>query len=166
MGSTKTLILRPQSAAVKWQACKPWSYASPKLCRPTGVYSVKLVKFWYLRQYFFKQLWWTVQCSFAILACDCHKVFGLMATYKQSTLSPTLSSSTSSSKNHQRQMQAWVADRGNRDAKSGRSGRYICAIFFQPVLIFGLRTRKNVPVPVLLTPVSTDSVSPIYHLYQ
>ena len=50
----------------------------------------------------------------------------------------------------------------SRDAKSGRSGRYICAIFFQPVLIFGLRTRKNVPVPVLLTPVSTDSVSTIY----
>ena len=31
-----------------------------------------------------------------------------------------------------------------RDAKSGRSGRYICAIFPQLVLIFGLCTRKTI----------------------
>ena len=47
----------------------------------------------------------------------------------------------------------------SRDAKSGRSGRYICAIFFQLVLIFGLCTQKNVPAPVLLALVSTGAVS-------
>ena len=48
-----------------------------------------------------------------------------------------------------------------RDAKSGRSGRYICAIFFQLVLIFGLCTQKNVLLPVLLAPVSNDFVRTI-----
>ena len=40
----------------------------------------------------------------------------------------------------------WVL---RRDAKSGRSGRYICAIFSQLVLIFGLCTRTGPSASVL-----------------
>ena len=45
-----------------------------------------------------------------------------------------------------------------RDAKSGRSGRYICAIFFQLVLIFGAMPRKKC---TSTSAISTDSVSTI-----
>ena len=50
-----------------------------------------------------------------------------------------------------------------RDAKSGRSGRYICATFFPAGANFWtMHAKNNVPAPVLLAPVSTDSVSITY----
>ena len=47
----------------------------------------------------------------------------------------------------------------HRDAKSGRSGRYICTIFPAGANFWAMHAKKNVPAPVLLALVSTGAVS-------